>query len=337
MSLFTPKWKSENKEKAVKSVQKIVSNEKLLEAALQAPLYDVKAEAVKRITDDQILLRIIRAGLNEFSSLGSPKYNLDRLKQLAFERMSDEQMITEAALYRKPDNDSYIDKISDEKLLFRLARKYYLPSAFRKISDNRRQIELAMHNNAYVEYVRLKRDEDWVRLGLKGFFPDKKTVFYAKQIILDGNEKGFVILKQYIQKHPQDFPTDKLKELDELGKKYTGKELWVQIGLLGFFPLEKTAEYCREILDGDDLRGVDILLNAAKKHQKNISVVSNIIDPIIELYRKAKNEHNAGMLKRLQTIPEGEYGNHVDGDFHYCDYVDHEDKGVVRHFDVSEL
>ena len=143
MSLFTPKWKSENKEKAVKSVQKIVSNEKLLEAALQAPLYDVKAEAVKRITDDQILLRIIRAGLNEFSSLGSPKYNLDRLKQLAFERMSDEQMITEAALYRKPDNDSYIDKISDEKLLFRLARKYYLPSAFRKISDNRRQIELA--------------------------------------------------------------------------------------------------------------------------------------------------------------------------------------------------
>ena len=337
MSLFAPKWKSENKEKAIKSVQKIVSIEKLLEAVMQAPLYDVKAEAVKCITDDQILLRIIRTGLNEFSSLGSPKYNLDRLKQLAFERMSDEQMITEAALIIKPDNDRYIDKISDENMLFRLAQKYYLPSAFMKILDNRKQIELAMHNNAYVEYVRLKRGEDWVRLGLKGLFPDNKTMSYAKQIILDGNEKGFVILKQYIQNHPQRFPTDKLKELDELGKKYTGKELWVQIGLLGFFPLEETAEYCHEILDGSDLRGVDILLNAAKKYQNNISVVSNIIDPIIELYRKAKSDHNAGMIKGLQTIPEGEYGNHVDGDFHYCDYVDHEDKGVVRHFDVSEL
>ena len=410
MLFLTPAWKGENKDKGIKSVGKIKGDDKLYQVVLEAPIPDVKRAAIDRISDDAVLLKIMQIPLSSYFSLGAKEYTLRNIKQYAFEHMKDEKVITEAALLKKPEKDGFLDKIRDEALLFRLAQAYYLPAAFKRISDDKKQIELAQARLEYVDLVRNKHGYDWelllldgdcpqnmsveyahsdilsfdtlgpvvsnsgirllqnylrynrkdlppdvsgkleklndcyggielwARIGMLGLFPPRKIpkdkiVEYAKQMILEDNRRGVTVLMRHFQ---EDFPPEKLEQLEKLRRTYAGRELWTQIGLLGFFPREKTTEYCLELINGGDWRGLDIMLNAVKEAPYTLEAAS-MMHAVKELYRRAAGERDADLMDKFKTLREGRYGRHADYQSTACGYTDHVDNGVAVHYDLATL
>lgn len=410
MSFLTPAWKGDNKDRGLRAVRRIFKDEKLLQVVREAPDPDVKLAAIERVSSDAVLLEVVRLQPSSFLSLGSKEYNLRRIKQRAFECMRDEAAITEAALIRKPEKDDFVDKVHDEDLLYRLASTYYLPAAFDRITDDKKQIELAQRRLSYVDRVRNKRGYDWelllldgdypkdarvenarssildgdrgtpvvnnfgirllqdylrynqkdlpidtstklrelndryagielwARIGMLGLFPPRDIPTsavsdYAKQLILEGRNRGATVLMRHFA---DDLPTEKLEEIERLRMTCSGQELWRQIVLLGVLPAEKMVEYCRELVDGGDWCGLEALVSLVRE-KPHTREAASAVRAIKEIYHNATAGQTADALRRCRSLPDGMYGRHVDYESTTCGYTDHMDNGVQVHFDMADL
>ena len=179
--------------------------------------------------------------------------------------------------------------------------------------------------------------ELWARIGMLGLFPPralpkKNVVEYARQMILDGNRRGATVLMRHLQK---ELPPETIEAIETLRRSCSGQELWAQLGLLGLFPAEKSADYCRAMIDGGDWRGLDILINTVKNSPHSPEAAA-AVRTIKELYRKAAGAQSAE-LPRFRALPEGSYGRHADFQSTVCGYSDHTDNGVQVHFDTAAL
>lgn len=60
MFLFRPAWKSKNYKRAMKSIRRVKSQEKLVKVALEAEFSDVRVSAVNRLQSDHFLMQVAR-------------------------------------------------------------------------------------------------------------------------------------------------------------------------------------------------------------------------------------------------------------------------------------
>jgi hypothetical protein len=101
MGLFTPAWKSKNKEKALRAIEKMTDQKKLAKVAKTAESWEVRKRAVWKITDQSMLVDVAK---NDGDS---------RVRKAAVEELTDQSALADIA---KNDKDSDVRKAAVEKL-----------------------------------------------------------------------------------------------------------------------------------------------------------------------------------------------------------------------------
>ena len=92
MGLFSPKWKSKDRLKAERAIEKIAKEETLLEAALNAPHESVCVMAANKLTDNTLLMRAVLSS------------NSERVSLAAVRRLSDTGALLRAATGFLPES-----------------------------------------------------------------------------------------------------------------------------------------------------------------------------------------------------------------------------------------
>lgn len=110
MALFKPAWKSENRQKALDAVYKTDDQTTLKTIVFNAPLSDIQEAAAERITDQAILIEIIR------EKSGEP------VEEVAFLNISETDALTEIAreMLGNVWKDA-LEKLTDKDIRFNIA------------------------------------------------------------------------------------------------------------------------------------------------------------------------------------------------------------------------
>jgi len=151
MGLFKPTWKSSNREKALKAIEKLTDQKDLEKAALTAPDPVVREEAAKKVTDLFVLVKIIQSDSHPDVAV-SALAQLNDVKSLAMLVLSGKTGIIQSAA---------LEKITDQGVLRDIM--LILSSDPKKISDHNwirtKTLEKITDQNALAQIARTMGDE----------------------------------------------------------------------------------------------------------------------------------------------------------------------------------
>ena len=98
MGLFKPAWQSDNEEKALRAVEKVIDQQKLAEIAKTAPLDDVRIAAVEKIVNQSVLEYIAKNDTDDY------------VRVSAIRKMTNQSALLELA--KRKDCNRHLDKVS---------------------------------------------------------------------------------------------------------------------------------------------------------------------------------------------------------------------------------
>ncbi|MDR1920066.1 MAG: hypothetical protein LBQ65_10535 [Tannerellaceae bacterium] len=130
-------WKSSNKAWALAGVKRISRQETLMEVALKAPVWEARREAVKKITDQEFLKKVVNR----------EKYAWE-VRREAVAKLTDQEFLKKIAIADSQVCLKAVEKIANQKFLKEVARKSYnsdaSESAVKKITDQKYLKELSI-------------------------------------------------------------------------------------------------------------------------------------------------------------------------------------------------
>jgi hypothetical protein len=141
MGLFKPAWQGDNKDKALKAVDKETDQTTLAEIAKTAPLADARMEAVKKITDQKIITDLAK------------NTNNDIVRTAAIKKLTDQHILADIA---KNDGDyqiriAAVKTLSDKTLLTDIVMTnkdgWVLPYALAKLYDQKTLNNIAVNDD----------------------------------------------------------------------------------------------------------------------------------------------------------------------------------------------
>lgn len=152
MGLFGPAWISKDKNKALAAVETLSDNNKLYSAAAKSPYSDVRYAAVKRMTDQHLLYKLVTAVY-----LNEQLYYDESLA--AVDNISDDQLLEQLAVGHKQERirKQACLHLKDQELLYSIActdpRDDVRSAASSQLHDNKLWIKLldATQGNGVVD------------------------------------------------------------------------------------------------------------------------------------------------------------------------------------------
>jgi hypothetical protein len=115
MGLFQPVWKSENKEKAIKSVKKITNRTKLKKIIKNAPLEEVRVAAYEKLQNALVFI------INN-------DYNPLQIRSMALDELSDQEKLVDIVKSNIDFSlrEKAVNKITEQSALADIAKNVYL-------------------------------------------------------------------------------------------------------------------------------------------------------------------------------------------------------------------
>jgi hypothetical protein len=155
MGLFKPRWKSDDLKVALAAVEKLDYDKQLLRVIQEAPRWEIKAAAVKKLTSPFKLMEIAEHHQDSFVRIAAAEMMVD--KQLA------QSIFAEIAQSDDAAKESAFEKLNDQVQLAEVAQfsldKNIAEGAVKKVT--RHDLVVTIAQNSQHERVRLLANERW--------------------------------------------------------------------------------------------------------------------------------------------------------------------------------